>query len=178
VELSRRVSDVLTERYGVEALPCAIPGWGPAQEILWLERTGYRMKPDLIVLMFTIDNDITDIAPGSSGLPKPYLAWDPDGRVSITGFPVAEPRTFYGDYAQKIGWNPIMLFRKRTSTYAFLLARCRRNLHAAQVLSHLGLFDMDEWMKYPLPIFISAQVDPNIRVLEDLLIILPHPDLS
>jgi hypothetical protein len=47
----------------VQVLNAGMYGWGPAEEYLYLEREGLRFRPDLVVQVIYIGNDITNSLP-------------------------------------------------------------------------------------------------------------------
>jgi lysophospholipase L1-like esterase len=45
---------------GIEAANLAVQGYGPAQELLVLQRDGLRLRPDVVVLALCLRNDLAD----------------------------------------------------------------------------------------------------------------------
>ena len=62
----------------VEVVNFAVPSWGTDQEYLALREQGRALKPDLVVLAFYGQNDVSDNAKAinstASSYPKPYFA--------------------------------------------------------------------------------------------------------
>ena len=74
-----------------------IAGYGTDQEFLLLQRLWERVKPDIIVVMFCVDNDRRDNSTNSryDGHYKPYLELTPDGGAQFRGQPVPKSRHVY-----------------------------------------------------------------------------------
>jgi lysophospholipase L1-like esterase len=60
VEANERFSDLLKHELpgDVEVINAGVPGWGNDQELLFYERDLRRLKPDIVVLEFTGNNDV------------------------------------------------------------------------------------------------------------------------
>lgn len=57
---SDRLGEALTGR--VEVINAGVPGWGNDQELLFYETSLRRLKPDLVILTFTANNDVVNNA--------------------------------------------------------------------------------------------------------------------
>ncbi len=44
----------------VEVINSGVFGWGPDQEMMWLEREGLKLRPDVVVIAFYVGNDVLD----------------------------------------------------------------------------------------------------------------------
>jgi hypothetical protein len=74
-----------------------IAGYGTDQAYLLLPRLWEHIKPDVVVLMFCVDNDRRDNSTNSryDGHYKPYLELMPDGGAEFRGQPVPKSRHVY-----------------------------------------------------------------------------------
>ncbi len=45
-----------------EVINAGVFGWGPDQEMIWLEREGLKLRPDVVVIAFYVGNDVLDSA--------------------------------------------------------------------------------------------------------------------
>ncbi len=80
------------ELEGVEAINAGVCAWGTAQELVWLEREGFRYHPDVVTLGFYL-NDFADNASDSMfGYPRPRYVLE-GGRLVLKGVPIAAPPT-------------------------------------------------------------------------------------
>jgi len=172
VEAEARVSNLLSTRYGIEALPAALPGWSPVQEWLWLKGRGFSLEPDAVVLMLTLLTDITDLfPPRGTALSHPYLREDERGNPKIAGYPPQKPAKFYGNLQLHSPGGLRGLFMRHTAIYSFTLSRLRRSYKTALFLKRLGLFASPHFVeRHSLPISIAVQKRPHIRKYAHLLI--------
>jgi lysophospholipase L1-like esterase len=60
VEAEWRFSDFLSRALGsdVEVLNAGVSGWGTDQELLYYEKIGKKLDPDVVILTFTMANDV------------------------------------------------------------------------------------------------------------------------
>lgn len=72
-----------------EVLNAGVSGWGTDQEYLFLVSEGYRYSPDLVVLAFYMENDITNNMHSMQyGMHKPYFE---DESLTLKNIPVPPP---------------------------------------------------------------------------------------
>jgi hypothetical protein len=79
---------LLDGRY--EVINLGVAGYGTAQELLKFEHDGIGYRPDVVVLNFTVANDVSDNASGLNGdeahgcqWPAPYFTLDAQGRLVL-----------------------------------------------------------------------------------------------
>lgn len=97
VDVGERFSDLLGHKLGdeVEVINAGVPGWGNDQELLFYEQRLRRLKPDVVVLIFTVGNDIVNNALGGAlleGGTKPRFQLAGNGLVMIPPAPLPPPR--------------------------------------------------------------------------------------
>ncbi len=68
-----------------QVLNAGQPGWGTSQELLWLEKEGFALKPDLILLGFTLNDPHDDWTNGLMKTEKGVLVRNAQGRPLETG---------------------------------------------------------------------------------------------
>ena len=56
--VGRQLQHLLGDRF--EVIAVGMPAWGTDQELLFLEHEGWKYQPDLVILMFTLANDVRD----------------------------------------------------------------------------------------------------------------------
>jgi GDSL-like Lipase/Acylhydrolase family len=98
VEADERFTDLLRKRLpGHDIVNAGVSGYGTDQEYLWLQRLWDRIKPQVVVLMFTVVNDRWDNISNVryDGYFKPYFATAADGALRLSGQPAPKPRQFY-----------------------------------------------------------------------------------
>jgi lysophospholipase L1-like esterase len=79
------------ELAGVETVNAGVCAWGTAQELVWLEREGFRYDPDAVTVGFYL-NDFADNASDSAGgYRRPVYALE-GGRLVLKGVPIPMPR--------------------------------------------------------------------------------------
>jgi hypothetical protein len=96
VEVEERFSDLLGHKLGdeVEVINAGVPGWGNDQEMLFYERRLRRLRPDVVVLSFTVGNDIVNNALGGAlleGGTKPRFQLAGNSLVMIPPAPLPPP---------------------------------------------------------------------------------------
>ena len=94
LEVGERFSEVLARELGdsVEVINAGVPGWGNDQEMLFYEQRLRRLKPDVVILSFTGNNDVVNNALGGAlleGGTKPRFELAAD---SLHMIPPAPPR--------------------------------------------------------------------------------------
>ncbi|MFN8632273.1 MAG: SGNH/GDSL hydrolase family protein [Chloroflexota bacterium] len=82
-----------TGRY--EVLNAGVGGWGTGQELVYLREEGYKLQPDLVVVLLYLGNDIFDNSYALQGSPKnphePYFTFRPDGSFEPIEFRTRKP---------------------------------------------------------------------------------------
>jgi GDSL-like Lipase/Acylhydrolase family len=98
-ETEERFTDRLQARLPlVEVMNLGVSGYGPDQEYLLAQQTLAKFQPDLVVLVFCVDNDHIDAATNFQfAYYKPYYV-DVGGALELRGVPV--PRSLAYFYAQ------------------------------------------------------------------------------
>jgi len=86
LDAGERFSDQLARELGdrVEVINAGVPGWGNDQELLFYERTLRALHPDVVILTFTMNNDIVNNALQGAileGGTKPYFTLAGDSLV-------------------------------------------------------------------------------------------------
>jgi len=95
VEAADRFTDRLRRELPQHRIVNAgIAGYGTDQQYLLLRRLWDRIRPDVVVLVFCVDNDRRDNSTNSryDGYYKPYFAAGPDGVWRFQGQPVPKSR--------------------------------------------------------------------------------------
>ncbi len=98
VEAEERFTEILRSDFpGIKIINAAITGYGNDQEYLLLRRLWNHYKPNVVVLIFCVDNDRRDNTSNvlSSGYYKPYLRQASDGQWSFAGYPIPKSRQYY-----------------------------------------------------------------------------------
>ena len=75
----------------VEVLNFGVNGYGPAQEMLILQKRAIQYQPDLVVMVIFVGNDFDDITGASDwidGYIRPKAIADDGGQLRFTGIPV------------------------------------------------------------------------------------------
>jgi lysophospholipase L1-like esterase len=84
----QRFTELIGKLPGVEALNFGVSGYGPIQEYLLLDKIK-TFSPDLVVLVFCLDNDFEDnVLYERYGYYKPYAVLDSTGELEIKGYPL------------------------------------------------------------------------------------------
>ena len=93
VEL-KRFSDLLAHDLGprVQVVNAAVPGYGTDQQLWTLQARGQALAPDLIVLVFLLNDILECDRSVSYDMHKPRFVLEGDS-WSIEGLPVADPRS-------------------------------------------------------------------------------------
>jgi len=80
-----------------EVLNFGVSGYGTAQEYLSLKTRGAQYRPDAVVLVFTILNDVRNNSPALEGkvssYPRPYFRLNPAGHLVAIPFEPIKPDT-------------------------------------------------------------------------------------
>jgi len=96
-EQDERFTELLRARMPEQRIVNAgVTAYGTDQEYLALRRLWDRIKPDVVVLMFCVDNDRKDNQSNIryDGIYKPYFAVSPSGG-EFKGIPVPRSRRLY-----------------------------------------------------------------------------------
>lgn len=127
------IGDSFAWGYGVERsmtfgerLEASLPGWrvqsygvcgyGTDQELMVLEQSALRIRPEIVIVEFAVGNDIENIlATKAYRLPKPRFALE-DGRLRLEGVPV--PRTENWQRAARTGLRDFMTAHVRVYAWA------------------------------------------------------------
>lgn len=87
VEANQRFTEIIEKDRGIEMLNFAVPGYGPVQYYLQLDRV-LSYNPDLVVIVFCLHNDFkNNLTNIEYGYYHSYAAIE-DGKMSIKGLPV------------------------------------------------------------------------------------------
>lgn len=95
VEANERFTDRLRQELPEQSIVNAgVSGYGTDQQYLLLRRLWDRIKPDMVVLIYCVDNDQRDNSTNAryDGYYKPYLAEAPNGVWRFYGQPVPRSR--------------------------------------------------------------------------------------
>lgn len=98
VEANERFTERLRQELPGQAIVNAgVAGYGTDQQYLLLQRLWDRIKPDVVVLIYCVDNDRRDNRSNAryDGYYKPYLAKASDGTWRFHGQPVPKSRHRY-----------------------------------------------------------------------------------
>ena len=73
----RRLEQILRERSGreIEVIGVGVCGWGPDQELEFLQREGLRYQPDLVIYQFSL-NDLQDIINPNDSTSTSSVYWN------------------------------------------------------------------------------------------------------
>jgi hypothetical protein len=99
----------------------AIPAWGTDQELMFLQRLWNDVQPNVVVLMYCVDNDRLDNTTNvrNDGMYKPYYQRADDGQWQLRGYPLPVwRRMYFNDY-----WLPRNLWLARLTVSAYLAVR-------------------------------------------------------
>jgi hypothetical protein len=96
LEVGERYSDLLGHDLGggAEVINAGVPGWGNDQELLFYEQRLRRLKPDVVVLTFTGNNDVVNNALDGAlleGGTKPRFELSADSLVMHPPVPAVKP---------------------------------------------------------------------------------------
>ncbi len=70
----------------IEMLNFGVSGYGTAQELILLRQKVWKYSPDVVMLMMTTNNDITDNSPYFKKVPIPYFRVDGENITMDDGF--------------------------------------------------------------------------------------------
>ncbi len=118
VEAEWRFSDFLSRALGsdVEVLNAGVSGWGTDQELLYYERIGRKLDPDVVILTFTMANDVINnmldhLFLGSA--PKPRFVIR-DGGLRLERETLDPPKTRFDHRVKRaLRQSRVLLFAKR-----------------------------------------------------------------
>ena len=103
--MTARLAPALAELAGerrVESVNAGVAGFGTGQQLLFLEREGLAYQPDLVVLVFTIANDVADNSIEVAKRAKlatdrrPYFGLGPGGTLQTLPFEAPPPEPLGG----------------------------------------------------------------------------------
>ncbi len=112
-----RFSDMLQRMLpgDVQVINCGVPGWGTDQEMLFYEKSLRRLKPDLILLTFLMQNDVVNNALAGPLIEvgtKPRFLCSGDGLTMEAAVPPA--KLSFGARAKRwLRKSRLLLFVKR-----------------------------------------------------------------
>jgi len=118
VDAEWRFSDFLSRALGpdVEVVNSAVCGWGTDQELLYYEKAGSDLAPDLVILTFTMANDVLNNMLDHLFLesaPKPrFVARDGDLSLERAKIEARDPRTHHR-IKSTLRKSCVLLFAKR-----------------------------------------------------------------
>ncbi len=129
VDSNWRMSEFLGRALGdrCEVVNAGVPGWGPDQELMYLESEGAQLQPDLVVVVLTVANDVVNASLDHLFLgnaPKPRYVLQSDS-LSLVSMP-EQQRT-----AAPAGTSLRSLL-KRSRLILFIQRRIERLLYMAQ----------------------------------------------
>ena len=85
-------------REPLEVVNLGVSGYGTDQELLLWRQKGRQWRPDVVLVFFSIDNDLLDISNTNRyGYSKPAFVLNPAGQLQLLNTPVPQPAA---------PWNP------------------------------------------------------------------------
>ena len=154
VDVEERFSDLLGARLGDEAevINAGVPGWGNDQEMLFYEQRLRRLKPDVVVLSFTVGNDIVNNALGGAlleGGTKPRFQLAGSSLVMIPPAPLP-PQSITSRIKSVAHRSRFLVFAKRR-----LMRRAYQHQVHEETSQQLHGFesyrDLSHWSAYENP---------------------------
>ena len=154
VDVDERFSDLLSQKLGdeVEVINAGVPGWGNDQEMLFYEERLRRLKPDVVVLSFTVGNDIVNNALGGAlleGGTKPRFQLAGSSLVMIPPAPLP-PRSLTSRIKSVAHTSRFLVFAKRR-----LMRRAYQHQVHEETSQQLHGFesyrDLSHWSAYENP---------------------------
>lgn len=99
----------------VEVINAGVPGWGPDQELVYFESFARRLDPDIVVVTFTMTNDVVNntlshLFLGSA--PKPRFVFEADSLRLVEAPPVS-PAAGRPLWKRALRQSRFLLFVKR-----------------------------------------------------------------
>lgn len=93
VEHAEAFTEIMEEKLlkNTEVLNFGVNGYGPAQELLLLQKQAMQYRPDLVVMVIFVGNDFDDISGRSDwidGYMRPKAVLDDKGNLHFAGIPV------------------------------------------------------------------------------------------
>lgn len=134
----------------VEVINGGVGGYGTDQEALFLDREGWKYSPDLLLLSFTIDNDVNDNAS------KGYCRAMPDGMAAC-----APPG--HGSLGRQMLISAKAFLQAHYQTYFFLEQRTSRLYAVRLALQKLGVTEyknaeaLQRRVSMPLSLFLRHE---------------------
>jgi len=121
-EADQMFSHLLRQRMPRHRLVNAgVPAFGTDQELMFLQRIWNAAQPNVVVLMFCVDNDHLDNSTNvrNDGMYKPYYVRAENGQWDLRGLPIpAWRRLYFNKY-----WLGRNLYVARLAVSAYLAAR-------------------------------------------------------
>ncbi len=154
VDVDERFSDVLGHQLGdeVEVINAGVPGWGNDQEMLFYEQRLRRLQPDVVVLSFTVGNDIVNNALGGAlleGGTKPRFQLAGNSLVMIPPAPLP-PQSLASRIKSVAHRSRFLVFAKRR-----LMRRAYQHQVHEETSQQLHGFesyrDLSHWSAYENP---------------------------
>lgn len=154
LEVGERFSDLLGHELGdsVEVINAGVPGWGNDQELLFYEQRLRRLRPDVVVLTFTGNNDVVNNALAGAlleGGTKPRFELAADSLVMVPPKPPLKLGAMVR-VKQLLHRSRLLVFTKRR-----LMRRSyRRQVHAEtsqQLHGFESYRDLSHWSAYENP---------------------------
>jgi hypothetical protein len=111
-----------------------IPSFGTDQELMFLQRLWNDVRPDIVVLMYCVDNDRLDNTTNvrNDGMYKPYYQRADNGQWQLRGYPIPVWRRMYFNES----WLPRHFWVARLAVSAYLAVRHPR-LYVPDPTEHL-----------------------------------------
>jgi hypothetical protein len=121
VEQDERFTEILRDEFPrIRMVNAGVSGYGTDQEYLFLRRIWSNYKPDVVVLIFCIDNDRDDnkINQTKSGYFKPYFEQTSAGQWHIADYPIPKSRHSY--FIENPFVRNLWLARAAVTAYVYL----------------------------------------------------------
>jgi hypothetical protein len=121
VEQDERFTEMLRDEFPrIRMVNAGVSGYGTDQEYLLLRRIWSNYKPDVVVLIFCIDNDRDDnkINQTKSDYFKPYFEQTSAGQWHFAGYPIPKSRHSY--FIENPFVRNLWLARAAVTAYVYL----------------------------------------------------------
>ncbi|HEX6789927.1 MAG TPA: GDSL-type esterase/lipase family protein [Candidatus Krumholzibacteria bacterium] len=154
LEAPERFSDVLGHDLGdgAEVINAGVPGWGNDQELLFYEKRLRALKPDVVILAFTGNNDVVNNALAGAlleGATKPRFQLGPDSLAMTPPAAPAKPRMTTRVKSALKHSRTLVFVRRRLMRVTY-----RHRVHeetAHQVSGFEAYRDLSHWSVYENP---------------------------
>ena len=142
----KRLESLLNQRSKTteyEVINCGVSGYGTDNELLFYKYEGYKYQPDLVILAFTVGNDISDNFQGlavESG--KPYFLLGENG-LKLMNFPVKRNQSLFRkvkDFSNsysKLYRFLYITFRERITAVGQILNKLRLMKSSPRKVQHI-----------------------------------------